>query len=76
MNYYHSDFILLIFNCEKYRFKAQKQKETYDKIQSKLFCFCNSNKISAPIALDLLWRDRYKQKGNDFFELTLAAIKK
>lgn len=29
MTTYISDFILLIFNCEKYRYKAQKQKETW-----------------------------------------------
>ena len=29
MNYIYSDFILLIFNCEKYREKALKQKETW-----------------------------------------------
>lgn len=26
---YYSDFVFLIFNCEKYRFKALKQKETW-----------------------------------------------
>lgn len=29
MVFKHSDFILLIFNCEKYRWKAMKQKETW-----------------------------------------------
>jgi hypothetical protein len=29
MKYLYSDFVLLIFNCEKYREKALKQKETW-----------------------------------------------
>jgi hypothetical protein len=29
MNYLYSEFVLLIFNCEKYREKALKQKETW-----------------------------------------------
>lgn len=29
MYHKNTDFILLIFNCEKYRYKAQKQKETW-----------------------------------------------
>ena len=51
-------------------------KEAYDKIQCDISSFCKSNKISAPIALDLLWRNRYKKNGSDFLELTLAATKK
>lgn len=50
-------------------------KAMYDRIQKKLSVFCKQHKIPAPIALDLLWRDRYKKNGNDFMELTKAAIK-
>jgi hypothetical protein len=49
-------------------------KELYDKIQICLSSFCDLNGISAPITLDLLWRDRYLKKGNNFLELTIAAI--
>jgi hypothetical protein len=50
-------------------------KGMYDRIQKKLSDFCKQHKIPAPIALDLLWRDRYEKNGNDFMELTKAAIK-
>lgn len=50
-------------------------KTMYDRIQMKLSDFCYQHNIPAPIALDLLWRNRYDQLGNDFMELTLAATK-
>jgi hypothetical protein len=50
-------------------------KSTYSIIQFALQNICSKNNLIAPVALDLIWRERYSMAGEDFFEITINAIK-
>jgi hypothetical protein len=77
MQYIYVDFILLIFNCEKYKYKAQKQKETWLKeqiINMPYFHVIGKPNLTTEYVFDNKDKILYVQCLDDYVSLPQKAI--